>query len=71
MNKDDCKVGQNVAYFPNIKSGEVEFGVVTEVRDNWAMVLYERDNISKATYYADLEEEPKTLAPVGKKINNE
>jgi hypothetical protein len=69
MNKDNCKVGQSVTYFPNKELDEVEFGVVTELRNDWAMVLYEGDTISKATYYTDLEGEPKTLAPVGKKIN--
>jgi hypothetical protein len=70
MNKDNCKVGQNVAYFPSKTSGEVEFGVVTELRDKCAMVRYEGDNISKSTYYSDLEVEPETLAPIGNRNEN-
>jgi hypothetical protein len=69
MNKDNCKVGQNVTYFPSKQTVEVEFGVVTELRDAHAMVLYKGDIISKATYYSDIESEPETLAPVGKKVN--
>jgi len=64
MNKDDCIVGQNVAYFPTKSLDEVEYGIVTELRDNWAMVLYENNGISKATYYSALEIVPETLALV-------
>ena len=73
MNKDNCEVGQNVTYFPSKtvdKIDEIEFGVITELRESWAMVLYEGDNISKATYYEDLESEPETLAPMGKRNEN-
>ena len=69
MNKDSCKVGQKVTYFPHHASGKVEFGIITELRDKLAMILYEGDNISKATYYSDFEVEPETLAPVEKKVN--
>jgi hypothetical protein len=69
MNKDNCKVNQNVAYFANKKSDTAEFGVITELRPLWAMVLYEGENISKATNYADLEAVPETLTLIGKEIN--
>jgi len=70
MNKNNCKVGQRVTYFPTKVLEGMEFGVVTELRDVCAMVLYEGDKTSKATYYADLEPEPATLAPVGRKNEN-
>jgi hypothetical protein len=71
MNKNNCEVNQKVAYFPEGRGEKTEFGIVTELRDNWAMVLYEGNTISKATHYADLEAVPKTLAPIGKSNNND
>ena len=70
MNKNKCKVGQNVVYFPNKQTAKFECGVVTEVREDHAMVLYDGDTISKATYYRDIEVEPETLIPVGTKNEN-
>jgi hypothetical protein len=71
MNKNKCKVGQKVAYFPQgtVTTEKVEFGVITELRDNCAMILYEGDKIAKSTYYSDIEVEPVTLTPVGKSNN--
>ena len=55
MDKKDCMVGQDIAYFPKGLSGAVEFGIVTELRESWAMVRFEEQNISKATRYLDIE----------------
>lgn len=55
MDKNKCRVGEKVIYSPPNQPEKLEIGVVTELRDRHAMVLYEGDNISKATYYLDLQ----------------
>lgn len=55
MEKEHCIIGQNVIYSPEGRDRKLEFGVVTGKRDNWAMVHYDGDNFSKATYYSDLQ----------------
>jgi len=71
MNKNNCKVGQKVAYFPRseVPTNKAEFGVVTELREKWAMVLYTGDTISKSTLYSDLEAIPDKLVTVGENDN--
>ena len=53
ISRESCKIGMNVSYFPPPNT-KPELGVITELKEKWAMVLYEGDQTAKATYYSDL-----------------
>jgi hypothetical protein len=71
MDKDNCKIGQKVLYTPSSGLEGIEFGVVTEIRDSWAMVLYGGDTVAKSTRYEDLDDASKFIEQQEKARSNE
>ncbi len=54
LDRKECEVGMSVSYLPHPMSESPEFGIIVKLCEKWAMVKYNGDYLSKATYYSDL-----------------
>lgn len=54
LRREDCEVGMSVSYLSHPQAESPEFGIITKLCEKWAMVKFNGDHLSKATYYSDL-----------------